>query len=100
MNDADLQEQVKKECYQPAYDVTKQGLEKHQRSDAFLAIREDFKVRYAEAHADLTADELALLPEGAHLKVETLSSRYLITVETGSLKISIDEEGRIWKTDK
>ena len=48
----------------------------------------------------LTADELALLPEGAHLKVETLSSRYLITVETGSLKISIDEEGRIWKTDK
>ena len=85
VNDADLQEQVKKECYQPAYDVTKQGLEKHQRSDAFLAIREDFKVRYAEAHADLTADELA--------EKNTLIDKYYHDVEKDAMRRCILDEG-------
>ena len=85
VNDADLQEQVKKECYQPAYDVTKQGLEKHKRSDAFLAIREDFKVRYAEAHADLTADELA--------EKNALIDKYYHDVEKDAMRRCILDEG-------
>nr|MCR4995565.1 polyribonucleotide nucleotidyltransferase [Bacteroidales bacterium] len=58
VNDEELREQVNKECYQPAYDVTKQALEKHARAEAFEKIREDFKVRYAEAHADMEPAEL------------------------------------------
>ena len=58
--------------------------------------------RYLNSLEDfrLTADELAILPQGAHLKLEKLSSRYLITVEAGRLTMSIDEEGRIWKAEK
>ncbi len=85
VNDADLQEQVKKECYQPAYDVTKQGLEKHQRSEAFEAIREDFKVHYAEAHSELSADELE--------EKNTLIDKYYHDVEKDAMRRCILDEG-------
>ena len=58
VNDEELREQMNRELYQPAYDVTKQALEKHARQDAFDQILEDFKTRYAEAHAELTEDEM------------------------------------------
>ena len=58
VNDDELREAVKQACYQKAYDITKQGLEKHARAEAFEAIREDFKAAYAEAHADMEAAEL------------------------------------------
>ena len=58
VNDEELREQMNRELYQPAYDVTKQALEKHARQDAFDQILEDFKTRYTEAHAELTEDEM------------------------------------------
>ena len=58
VNDEELREQMNRELYQPAYDVTKQALEKHARQDAFDQILEDFKAKYAEAHAELTEDEM------------------------------------------
>ena len=58
VNDEELREQMQKECYQPAYDITKQALEKHARAEAFEKILADFKEAYAAAHADLTEDEL------------------------------------------
>jgi len=85
VNDEDLREQVKKECYQPAYDVTKQALEKHQRAEAFEAIREEFKVRYAEAHADMAADELE--------EKNTLIDRYYHDVERDAMRRCVLDEG-------
>ena len=56
VNDEALREQMNKECYQPAYDVTKQALEKQERAEAFEKILEDFKEKYFEAHPEITAD--------------------------------------------
>ena len=58
VNDEELREQMNKELYQPAYDVTKQALEKHARAEAFDKILADFKEAYATAHADLDEDGL------------------------------------------
>ena len=85
VNDEELREQVKKECYQPAYDVTKQALEKHQRAEAFEKIREDFKVRYAEAHADMEAAELE--------EKNTLIDRYYHDVERDAMRRCVLDEG-------
>ena len=57
VNDEDLRAQMNKELYQPAYDVTKQALDKQARQDAFDKILADFKGAYLAAHADLTEDE-------------------------------------------
>ena len=85
VNDEELREQVNAECYQPAYDITKQALEKHARAEAFEKIREDFKVRYAEAHADLTADELE--------EKNALVDRYYHDVERDAMRRCILDEG-------
>ncbi|MBQ6432416.1 MAG: polyribonucleotide nucleotidyltransferase [Bacteroidaceae bacterium] len=85
VNDEELREQVNKECYQPAYDITKQALEKQARAEAFEKIREDFKVRYAEAHADLTADELE--------EKNALVDRYYHDVERDAMRRCILDEG-------
>lgn len=58
--------------------------------------------RYFDTVEDfhLTAEELALLPQGAHLKVEAITSKYLITVDSKNLKMTIDEDGQILRTEK
>ena len=58
VNDEELREQMNKELYQAAYDVTKQALEKHARQEAFDKIITDFKEAYNTAHADMSEDEL------------------------------------------
>ena len=58
VNDEELREQMNKELYQAAYDVTKQALEKHARQEAFDKILTDFKEAYNTAHADMSEDEL------------------------------------------
>ena len=85
VNDEELREQVNKECYQPAYDITKQALEKHARAEAFEKIREDFKVRYAEAHADMEAAELE--------EKNALVDRYYHDVERDAMRRCILDEG-------
>ena len=59
VNDEDLRQQIKNELYQPAYDITKQALAKHERQDAFDKLITDFLEKYDAAHADLSEDELA-----------------------------------------
>ncbi len=86
VNDEELRQQVKDELYQPAYDITGQALEKHARFDAFEKIREDFKERYAEAHADLTPEELAEKNE--------LIDRYYHDVERDAMRRCILDEGK------
>ena len=85
VNDEELREQVNKECYQPAYDITKQALEKHARAEAFEKVREDFKVRYAEAHADMEAAELE--------EKNALVDRYYHDVERDAMRRCILDEG-------
>jgi len=85
VNDEELREQVNKECYQPAYDITKQALEKHARAEAFEKIREDFKVRYAEAHADMDAAELE--------EKNALVDHYYHDVERDAMRRCILDEG-------
>ena len=85
VNDEELRELVKKECYQPAYDITKQALEKHARAEAFEKVREDFKVRYAETHTELTAEELE--------EKNALVDRYYHDVERDAMRRCILDEG-------
>ena len=86
VNDEELRQQVKDELYQPAYDITGQALEKHARFDAFEKIREDFKERYAEAHAELTPEELAEKNE--------LIDLYYHDVERDAMRRCILDEGK------
>ena len=87
VNDEDLREAVKAACYQPAYDVTKQALEKHARAEAFEKIREDFKEKYILEHPEL--------PENPD-KVEefnALVDRYYHDVERDAMRRCILDEG-------
>ena len=85
VNDEELREQISKELYQPAYDVTKQALEKQARAEAFEKIITDFKEAYAAAHTDLTEDELAEKNE--------LMDRYYHDVERDAMRRCILDEG-------
>ena len=85
VNDEELQADIAKVCYQPAYDVTKQGLEKQARAEAFEKIREDYKETYAAAHADLTAEELE--------EKNALIDRYYHDVERDAMRRCVLDEG-------
>ena len=87
VNDEELREQVKNECYAPAYAIAEAGdHDKHQREDAFMQIREDFKERYAAAHPDLTPDELE--------EKNALVDRYYHDVERDAMRRCILDEGK------
>ena len=85
VNDEELREDIKNVCYKPAYDVTKQGLEKHARAEAFEKIREDYKENYAANHADMSEDELE--------EKNTLIDRYYADVERDAMRRCILDEG-------
>jgi len=85
VNDEALREQMNKELYQPAYDVTKQALEKHARAEAFEKILADFKEKYAAEHADLTEDELE--------EKYAMMDRYYHDVERDAMRRCILDEG-------
>ena len=85
VNDEELRADVSKVCYQKAYDVTKQGLEKHARAEAFEAIREEYKEAYAAAHPDMQADELE--------EKNALIDRYYHDVERDAMRRCILDEG-------
>ena len=85
VNDEELRERMNKELYQPAYDVTKQALEKQQRAEAFEKILTDFKEKYATEHADLTEDELE--------EKYAMMDRYYHDVERDAMRRCILDEG-------
>ena len=88
VNDEALREQMNKECYQPAYDVTKQALEKQERAEAFEKILEDFKEKYFEAHPEITADS-----EISKDEYEAMMERYYHDVERDAMRRCILDEG-------
>lgn len=86
VNDEELRQQVKDELYQPCYDIIPQALPKQERTDAFEKLREDFKERYAAAHADLTPEELE--------EKNTLIDRYYNDVERDAMRRCVLDEGK------
>ena len=85
VNDEELRERMNKELYQPAYDITKQALEKHARAEAFDKILADFKEAYAAEHAELTDDEKA--------EKEAMMDRYYHDVMRDAMRRCILDEG-------
>lgn len=87
VNDEELREEVKRQCYAPAYAIAQAGdHDKHQREDAFTQIREDFKAAYAEAHPELTPEELE--------EKNALVDRYYHDVERDAMRRCILDEGK------
>ena len=76
-----------KACYDKAYAIAQEGnRDKHAREDAFMQIREDFKLAYTEAHPELTEDELA--------EKSALIDRYYHDVERDAMRRCVLDEGK------
>ena len=87
VNDEELREEVRKACYDKAYQITLEGnRDKHAREDAFSQIREDFKEEYAAAHTDLSEDELE--------EKNSLIDRYYYDVERDAMRRCVLDEKR------
>lgn len=87
VNDEELRQQVKDECYKPAYAIAEAGdHDKHQREDAFTEIREGFKERYAGAHPELSPEELE--------EKNAMVDRYYHDVERDAMRRCILDEGK------
>lgn len=87
VNDEELRQQVKDECYKPAYAIAEAGdHDKHQREDAFTEIREGFKERYAAAHPELSSEELE--------EKNAMVDRYYHDVERDAMRRCILDEGK------
>ncbi len=77
-NDEELKKQVHEFCYNKAYSVAKSMLPKHERSEAFAAIKEDFIQTLSEADREAKA---------------SLVSRYYHQVEKDAMRNMILNEG-------
>ncbi len=87
VNDEELRQQVKDECYKPAYAIAEAGdHDKHQREDVFTEIREGFKERYAAAHPELSPEELE--------EKNAMVDRYYHDVERDAMRRCILDEGK------
>ncbi|MCI6068653.1 MAG: polyribonucleotide nucleotidyltransferase [Bacteroidales bacterium] len=87
VNDEELRQAVKDQCYAPAYAIAQAGdHDKHQREEAFTKIREDFKEAYAAAHSDMAAEELE--------EKNALVDRYYHDVERDAMRRCILDEGK------
>jgi len=85
INDEDLREQIKKELYQPVYDINHKALEKHARQDAFDKVLADFLEKYDAAHTDLSEEDL----EEKHAE----ATRYYDDVLRDAMRRCILDEG-------
>ena len=88
VNDEALRELVRTECYQKAYDVVGQALEKQARAEAFEKIVEDFKEKYFAEH------EIAEDSEISKEDYETLIDKYYHDVERDAMRRCILDEGK------
>ncbi|MDE7378214.1 MAG: polyribonucleotide nucleotidyltransferase [Paraprevotella sp.] len=87
VNDEELREECRKACYDKAYAIASEGSrDKHAREDAFVAVREDYKTAYVEAHPELSEDELA--------EKLALIDRYYHDVERDAMRRCVLDEGK------
>jgi len=90
INDEDLRARMNKELYQPAYDVTKQALEKHARAEAFEKILEDFKEKFFAERAELAEDAKGEISDDEYA---AMMDRYYHDVERDAMRRCILDEG-------
>lgn len=100
INDEALRERMNKELYQPAYDITKQALEKHARAEAFEKILADFKEKFfaerkaaaeaAAAAGTVLSDSVAEITDEDY---EAMMDRYYHDVERDAMRRCILDEG-------
>jgi polyribonucleotide nucleotidyltransferase len=100
VNDEALRERMNKELYQPAYDITKQALEKHARAEAFEKILADFKEKFfaerkaaqeAAAAAGTVLDDSTV--EISDDEYDAMMDRYYHDVERDAMRRCILDEG-------
>ncbi|MBR6937572.1 MAG: polyribonucleotide nucleotidyltransferase [Prevotella sp.] len=91
INDEDLRKRINDELYQPAYDVTKQALEKQARQDAFDKIIEDFKEKFFAERAEKAED--AEDAEISDEDYEAMMERYYHDVMRDAMRRCILDEG-------
>ena len=91
INDEDLRKRINDELYQPAYDVTKQALEKQARQDAFDKIIEDFKEQFFAERAEKAED--AEKAEISDEDYEAMMERYYHDVMRDAMRRCILDEG-------
>ncbi len=92
VNDEELRERMNKELYQPAYDITKQALEKHARAEAFEKILSDFKDKFFEERkaAAAESDEAPAISDDEY---DAMMDRYYHDVERDAMRRCILDEG-------
>ena len=91
VNDEALRERMNKELYQPAYDITKQALEKHQRAEAFEKLLADFKEKFFAELAENSENS-----ENSEISTEdyeAMMDRYYHDVERDAMRRCILDEG-------
>ncbi len=90
VNDEDLRARMNKELYQPAYDITKQALEKQQRADAFEKLLDDFKEKFFAERAELADDAKGEISDDEYA---AMMDRYYHDVERDAMRRCILDEG-------
>ena len=88
VNDEALRQRMNSELYQPAYDITKQALEKHARAEAFEKLLADFKEKFFAEHTDITETS-----EISKDEYEAMMDRYYHDVERDAMRRCILDEG-------
>ena len=87
VNDEELREACRQACYDKGYAFSASSCaDKHKREEEFTQIREDFKVAYAEAHPELTPEEME--------EKNALIDRYYNDVERDAMRRCILDEGK------
>ena len=79
INDEALREDIKSKLYDKAYAIAKSGQGKHERSEAFKAVLEEYKAQFAEE--ELTEEKVALI------------NKYYHAVEKEAMRRCILDEG-------
>ena len=93
INDEELRERMNKELYQPAYDITKQALEKQTRAEAFEKLLADFKEKFFAERKAAQEAEGAEAPEISDDEYEAMMERYYHDVERDAMRRCILDEG-------
>ncbi len=87
INDEELRAACHAACYEKAYAIAREGdRDKHAREDAFMAIREEYKLTYAAEHPEMGEDELA--------EKNALIDRYYHDVERDAMRRCVLDEGK------
>ena len=94
INDEALRERVRQECYQKAYDVVGQALEKQERAEAFEKIVTDFKEKFFAELAEKTENTENAEEEITKEDYEAMIDKYYHDVERDAMRRCILDEGK------